>query len=231
MPILELKANTRDKDTSLTDLRKNRRVPAVLYGHNIKNQSIDVAVSEFVKVYKQAGESTLLDLVIGDTKPVKVLVHAIARNVETNTPEHIDFYQVNMAEKLHADIPIIFEGDSPAVKAQGGTLITQTSSIPVKCLPEDLVDAFKVDIGVLDDFSKRIHISDIKNIPETMEVLKPMDQAVALVAPPRVVEVDTPVVSETEEGEDAETEEGEAPAEGESPSVEEAAKEPAKTEA
>ena len=206
MSTLELKATIRDAKTSVNDLREKRFVPGVLYGHGIENKSITVALNEFTKTYKQAGESTLVDLVIGEDKPVKVLVHAISRNVETNIAEHVDFYQVNMNEKLHADIPVVFEGAAPAVKAQGGTLIVQIESIAVKCMPADLVDSFKVDISVLTDFTKRILISDIPNIPESMEVLRPMTAAVALVAPPRVVEVD--VIPEKEVEGDAPEEEG-----------------------
>ena len=158
MSTIELKATIRDTKESLKDLRANFCIPAVLYGHGIENKSITVSLGEFVKAYKKAGESTLVDLIVGDEKPAKVLVHAISRDVETNTPEHIDFYQVNMDEKLHAEIPVIFDGDAPAVKAQGGTLISQINSVPVKCLPGDLVDAFHVDISVLDDFTKRIVI-------------------------------------------------------------------------
>lgn len=228
MSTIELKVTTRDLKTSVKELRSKRFVPGVLYGHGVDNTSITVALNDFVKAYKQAGESTLVDLIVDDAKPVKVLVHAIERNVETNIAEHVDFYQVNMNEKLHADIPVIFDGESSAVKGQGGTLITQIESIPVKCLPGDLVDAFHIDISVLDDFSKRLLISDIPNIPETMEVLRPMNSAVALVAPPRVVEVDT-VVEEATDGEEAtEGAEGEVK-EGEVKEGE-AAKEPAEAQ-
>ena len=217
MSTIELKATTRDIKESLKELRKKFFVPGVLYGHGIENKSITVALNEFVKAYKKAGESTLVDLIIDEGRPAKVLVHAISRNVESDVPEHVDFYQVNMNEKLHADIPIIFDGDAPAVKTQGGTLISQIESVPVKCLPGDLVDAFHVDITVLDDFTKRILISDIKNIPDTMEVLRPSSSAVALVAPPRVMEVDViPEDVAVEDGEEASAEgaDGDKSAEG-----------------
>ena len=236
MSTIELKVTTRDIKESVNDLRKKRFVPAVLYGHGIENQSITVALSDFVKAYKQAGESTLVDLVVGDSNPVKVLVHAISRDVETNVAEHVDFYQVNMKEKLHADIPVVYEGDASAVKEQGGTLITQIQSIPVKCLPSDLVDSFTVDISVLDDFSKRILLSDIKNIPDSMEVLRPMESVVALVAAPRVAEVEVTMeeVAEGEEGEETSAEDEGEEKEGEAKSTSEgegeSTKEPGKAQ-
>lgn len=187
MSEIVLNAKNRETSTSVNELRKKNIVPAVLYGHGIKNKNLSVTLSEFNKAYRQAGESMLVDLVVEKEAPVKVLIHDTSRDVETHTVEHIDFYQVNMNEPITTDIPIVFSGVAPAVKTLGGILITQLDSIPVKCLPKDLVKAFIVDLSVLTDFNDKISIEDIKDIPESMEVLREKDSTVALVSAPRVV--------------------------------------------
>jgi large subunit ribosomal protein L25 len=211
MSALLLKAEMRDKNVSNKTLRNSRTIPGELYGHKIKNQSVSVPLADFSKVYKEVGENILIDLAIEKQAPIKVLIHDITRDVETHVVEHIDFYQVNMNEKITTEIPIVFTGESDAVKILGGVLITQIESIPVKCLPSELVREFTIDLGVLTDYSKRISLSDIQGIPDSMEVLRDMDSTVALVSAPRVIVED--IIEETTD--EAVTEDGVVEKEGE----------------
>ena len=187
-------------------------IPAVLYGHNVKNINLAIPFSQFMKVYNEAGENTLVNLKVEGKDPVKVLIHDIDHDVVTNAVRHIDFYQVNMTEKIEAEIPIHFIGESPAVKELGGTLVFQLDALPVKCLPADLIKSVEVDVGGLKDFDAAIHIKDIA-IPPSLEVLRDKDDVIVMVSRPRAEE---PVEAPAEEvSEAAVTAEGAAPAEGE----------------
>src|SRR3989338_3877764 len=99
-------------------LRNAGKLPAVLYGHNVENQQIELSERDFAKVFKTAGESTLIDLVV-DGKTQKVLIHDVQNHYLTEKPVHVDFYAINMAEKIKAKIPLPFLGEAPAVKALG----------------------------------------------------------------------------------------------------------------
>ena len=187
MSNIVLTAKKRDTASSVRALRKDRSIPGVLYGHGVENKILAVEAADFNKIYKEAGDSMVVDLTIEKETPIPVLIRDISRDVETHEVEHVDFYQVNMNEKLTTDIPVTFTGEAPAVKTLGGVLITQIESIPVRCLPKDLVREFIVDLGSLTDFTKRISLSDISGIPESMEILRDMDSTVVLVNAPRVV--------------------------------------------
>lgn len=165
-------------------LRLADTVPAVMYGHGVKSQSLAVAAIEFQKVYRQAGSSSLVDLVVDGGAPLKVLIHAVQQHPTKTTPIHVDFYQVKMTEKLETDIDLRFIGESPAVKESGGILIRTLDNVKVQCLPGDLVPAIDVDLAVLKTFDDRIHVRDIV-VPSGITILDGGDEVVASVTPPR----------------------------------------------
>lgn len=165
-------------------LRLTNTVPAVVYGHGVTNQSVAVNAIDFQKTYRQAGSSSLVDLVIGGGAPVKVLIHAVQQHPTKTTPIHIDFYQVKMTEKLTTDIDLRFVGESTAVKESGGILIRTLDKVKVECLPGDLVPSIDVDLSALKTFEDRIHVRDII-APKGITILDGADEVVASVTPPR----------------------------------------------
>lgn len=160
------------------------RVPGVVYGHNFENQSVSVHGVEFEKVYEKAGESTLVDLTIDGGDTVKVLIQDVQRDPVKDVFTHIDFRAVNMKEKVEAEIPLAFVGVSPAIKEQGGILVTVTDAIHVKALPTDLVHEIEVDLTVLKALGDTISAGDL-TIPSTLEVLTDPTVVVALAEAPR----------------------------------------------
>jgi len=122
-----------------------------------------------------------------------------------------------MKEKIHAEVPLNFIGESPAVLNMEGILITNKDSIEVECLPSDLVSEIDVDISVLDDFEKNIKVEDLK-IPTGIEILDDIEEVVVTVQEPRSEEeleaLDTEVV-ENVEAIEVENKGEEAAAEGE----------------
>jgi large subunit ribosomal protein L25 len=90
-------------------------IPAVIYGHGTEPQAIKVNQSEFRKVYRSAGMSSLIDLTIG-SNTVKAVVKEMQVDRVQMTPAHIDFHQVRMDEEMTADIPLKFVGESAACR-------------------------------------------------------------------------------------------------------------------
>lgn len=200
-------------------IRNDGQLPAVVYGHGQGTQTLALNHKEFLALYKEAGLSTLVDLTVGDEKPVKALIHDIQIDGPTRKVLHVDFYRVNMKEKLQTEIELEFIGEAPAVEAEGGSLNTVKNTLNVECLPQDLVPSITVDISSLVGLSDLIRIKDI-TIPEHIEVLDEEDEVIISVTAPRseeemaaLDEVDatdvTAVESDTTSGTDA------APAEGE----------------
>ena len=165
-------------------LRSQGLIPAVVYGHNKPSRTLAVNERDFLKVYKEAGSSSLIDLSIGGEKSEKVLVQDIQVYAPTNSPLHIDFYLVNMKEKLQTEIELEFVGVSPAVETDGGTLITSKSSLNVECLPQDLVASIEVDISAIVNFDTDIRVKDIK-VPAGIELLDDAEDMIVTVHAPR----------------------------------------------
>lgn len=211
------------------NLRKKGLLPAVLYGPKIKSENLELDKKDFEKIYKQAGESTIINLKIkkseSEDKEAAVLIKEISRDSVTGEFLHIDFLQPKSGEKIEVKVPIIFEGEAPAVKNFGGTFIKTISEIQVKAFPKDLPKEIKVDISGLESFENRILIKDLK-LAEGVEVSRGSDEILAYVASPEKVEEELakPVEEKVEEVEKIEKEkkpaaEGEAAAESASAKV------------
>lgn len=192
-------------------------VPAIVYGKGFDNIQIALEKISFMKLFREAGTSNLIDLVVDGGKNIKTLIHDVQFDPIKSDILHVDFYKVNMKEKIHAEVPLKFVGDSIAVIDKEGSLITSKDSIEVECLPADLIPELEVDISVLDDFEKNIKISDLK-LPEGIEIQDDPEEIIAHVEEPRseqeLEELETEVVEDVSAIE-VENKGEETPAEGE----------------
>jgi len=164
----------------------------VLYGKGVENKNIKIKKSDFNKVFNEAGESNLIDLDFG-AESVKVLVKDTQRDILKNFFTHVDFYQVNMKEKITTEIPLHFIGEAKAIKELGGALIKDMDSLEVECLPSDLVDHIDVDISVLKTFDDAIRVNDL-TLPKGLALVHHTNEMIAAVKEPKVEE--EPVVAE-----------------------------------
>lgn len=214
---LVLKAQPRNNVKALV-LRGQEKLPAVLYGRSIKNQNLAVSQRDFQKIYKEAGSSSLVNLIIDSEPPRRVLIHEVQADPISGKFIHADFYQVKMTEKIKAEVSLVFVGASRAVKEKGGVLVKNITELEVEALPEDLPHELIVDISSLKTFEDAVKISDLK-LPKGVEVLAEKEEIVAMVSPPRseeelkaleeeVVEKVEEVAVEKEKKEEEKAEEG-----------------------
>jgi len=202
-------------------LRKKQLLPAVVYGSSRSPLAIALELTDFSKVYKDAGTSSLVDLSIDGDKPFKVLIHEPQTHYLTNQPIHVDLYAVKMTEKLETSIPLEFIGTSKAVEELEGNFISNKDEISVRCLPADLVSKIEVDISVLETFDDQIKVKDL-SVPNGIEIMEDPDDVVALVS--------APISEEELEAELAEDQTAEAVAVEELNKEKEAIAEPEETE-
>ena len=165
-------------------LRAEGFVPGVVYGHKRDTLLVQCEARQLASFYELAGDSSLIDLTVGDAKPIKVLVQSVSYEPVSGRIEHVDFYAVNMAETVQTDVVLRFEGVSPAVKDLAGILVKNKSTLKVKCLPQDLVKEIVVDISSLRTFDDEILVKDIK-LPTTLTVLDSPDDIIVTTTPPR----------------------------------------------
>ena len=177
--MLTIKANQRDKSVNLEKLREEGNVPAVLYGPKQENISILIAENELLKVYGEAGESSVISLKEGANEH-EVLIHEIKFNPVTGRPIHVDFYAIEKGKKITVSLPLEFIGESNAVEILGGSLVKVIHELEVEALPKDLPQHLEIDISVLVDFESQIKAGDIK-LPEGVELGIEADEVIALV--------------------------------------------------
>lgn len=207
--MLSLSAKIRQiQGKKVKSLRQKGVLPAVLYGPKTKGENLEVNAKEFDKVLTQAGESTLISLEVeGKKDKYLVLVHDISRDPLSSKPIHIDFYQPSLKEEITVKVPIILEGEAPAVKALGGTLVKNIAEVEVRALPQSLPKEIRVSVTSLATFEDHIFIKDLR-LPEGVKILKDPGEIVAHVAPLEKVEeeLQKPIEEKVEEVEKIEKE-------------------------
>jgi len=203
--MLKLQAKTRESLGKKNQaLRTQGFVPACVYGRKIKNQNIQLDAKTFDKIFASAGETSLIDLQVDETKPVKVIVQDIDKDPVKGDVIHIDFHQIREDEKLTVDVELELQGESKAVEAEGGILIKSLDAIKIECLPADLIHKIEVDISSLKEFGDVIYVKNLK-VSEKVEVMESPDTAVVSVAAPRT---EKELEALDEKPEDAELPEG-----------------------
>lgn len=176
-------------------LRRDGKLPANVYGHNVKATAVTVDAKEFAGVLKQAGETGLIDLKIGEEKTRPVLIHDMLVDPVKGATLHVDFYQVNLKEKLTATVPLEYVGESPIVKTGEGILLELLQEVEVESLPTDIPSSIEVDISGLTEVDQGIRVSDLP-LPEGVEMQTDGEELVC--------KIDTAQMAEEEEVEAAE---------------------------
>lgn len=144
---------------------------------------LTIPIREFQKVLAEAGETSLV-IVSVEGKSYNVLIYDVAKDPMTLLPIHADFYAVRMDKPIEAKVPLVFSGESPAVKNDGGILVKVLHEVEVKALPKDLPHEIVVDITRLEKFEDKIYIRDVA-FPEGVMAHAEAEEVIALVEPPR----------------------------------------------
>ncbi|OGZ64754.1 MAG: hypothetical protein A3A98_02065 [Candidatus Staskawiczbacteria bacterium RIFCSPLOWO2_01_FULL_40_39] len=176
----------KDFGKKIKSMKNQGKIPAVVYGPGVKNASVEIDEKEFIKIFRQAGESSLIELKVEkDKRPV--LVHEIQKDPVSDKIIHIDFYQADLKEEVEVAVPLVFEGVAPAEKDLGGTLNKNMLEVEVKALPQNLPHEIKVLVDSLKTFEDHILVKDLV-VPKDVTILKNPDEIVASVLPPQKVE-------------------------------------------
>ena len=144
---------------------------------------ISLSLGDFLKVWKEAGESTVVTLETGDGSK-ESLIHDVDLDPVSGTPLHADFYVFEKGHKVEVALPIEFTGVSSAVKDLGGTLVKVLHELKVEAMPKDLPHNIAVDISALAQFGDQILARDI-TLPNGVELKVSPEEVVLTVSAPR----------------------------------------------
>lgn len=212
MRIVSLSAQKReDKGTRVAKrLRRNGRIPAVLYGAGGKHLLLTVSKHDFSKVlHTKVGEHAMVELHLensdGEGK-ILTIIKEVQHDPITDYVIHADFVQIRPDVPIEFVLPIEFLGTPAGVKS-GGIFTPLVRELTILCAPQDAPESIPIDVSML-EVGHSIHIKDISI--SNAKILHQPEMAVATVVLPRVAEEAKPV-----EPAPVECAEAEAPAEGE----------------
>ena len=197
---LTLPAETRERagKGASRALRREGRVPAVVYGNNEDPQSIHVEAKELVRQLDTGHFfNSIVEVVIGG-KAVRTLPKDVAFHPVSSRPLHADFLRVSKDHKVHVNVPVHFanEAASPGLK-RGGVLNIVRHELDLICDPERIPDEISIDVTGL-DIGAAIHISHV-TLPEgSVSAITDRDYTIATIVAPSGLR--------SEEGDNAKTE-------------------------
>jgi len=168
-------------------LRKEGRLPAVVFGHGTASEPVTIDAHEFDQLRRHTGSSTLIDLAVDGGKARPVLLHGIQVHRITRRPLHVDLFAVRMTEELTVEVQLVGDGIAPATET-GGTLVHPVQSVKVRALPDNLPETLHYDLSALTDYDGTITVADLQ-VPEGVTVQADATEVIARVLAPRVEEV------------------------------------------
>lgn len=199
-------------------LRRQGRVPAIIYGHAIDPIPISMDARDANRVVPTLTSSQLISVKVGPKDEFAALVRERQRDVILGDLIHIDFLAVSMTETLRASVPVELVGESPAVKNLIGLLVSGVEFIEVEALARDLPDRISVDISGLEEIGDSLTVKDL-DFAESVQVLVDPDETIAVITAPAAIEeeeeeeeeelllegeVEPEVIGREEEGEEEE---------------------------
>lgn len=197
------------------NLRKDGLLPGHVFGKGLETEHVSVDGKTFLKIFKEAGETGLIDLKIGAEKVRPVLIRGVQYDPLSDLPVHIDFYQVNLSEKVKVPVPIELIGEEPEKVHLGEAIVLQTvSEVEVEALPSDLVENIEVDRGLLKEIDDAVTVGQLNYDREKLTILADPEEIVVKLAPAVSAEMEKLLEEEAAEQVAAAAEEA-APAEGE----------------
>ncbi len=157
-------------------------IPAVIYGKHVQSTPIFINTSAFTKIYKEAGESNIVSLKL-DGKTVNVMIQDRQIDPVKSHIIHADLYVIEKGQKVHVAIPLLYVGESFAVKNLGANLVKTMHELNVSGDPTLLPHEITINIEALAELNSSILVKDL-NLPKGVELyhVNPDDVVASVVA-------------------------------------------------
>jgi large subunit ribosomal protein L25 len=192
-------------------LRRDGTLPGVIFGGHKDSTPVQTDLHSFQLSYRRWGNTTLLSLEGLDGDGIPALIHGVSRDTRTGKLLHVDFQRVSLTEKTHADVPLHFVHESPAVRTLGAVLVHARDHITVEAFPQDIPHSIEIDLSGLVEIDDAIYVRDLRIDATTVRVMDDPDELLVKAVPVRIEE-EAPAAAAPAEGEAAAAEGAEAPA-------------------
>ncbi len=161
---MQFKAQIRDTKAKI--LRKQNRIPAVIYGDLPETINISLDKKETLAILRKARRTDIFEVSLDD-KTFKCIIKDVQKHPVTSDVYHVDFYKFNPNKHISIEVPVIIKGDAKGVKA-GGDLYQPRKKIELKSLPEKIPHEIVVDVTNL-GIGDSIHAFDLE-LPEGVKI-------------------------------------------------------------
>lgn len=179
--MLQLNTETRNIfGKKLKNSKKEGKIPAVVYGKGKESKPLFVNLNEFKKIWKNIEEATIVKLKGGSND--EVLVYDTEKDPVRGEFIHVDFYALDVDKPITAEVKIIYEGVSPAVKEKGGVLVKVLHALEIEALPKDFPHEIKIDVSKLVNIGDRIIVKDLV-LGNSVKIISKDDQIIVLAKP------------------------------------------------
>ena len=144
-------------------LRKNKQVPAVVYGAKQKNIPLSLDTRQAEKYYRKAYDNKIFTFKSEDKglNGLKVIRKDFAIDKIKRNPIHIDFLALDMNAVIRVNLELKFQGVPKGVKEEGGIFNITLRTVEIECLPDKIPASLDVDVSDL-GLNEAIHASDLK---------------------------------------------------------------------
>lgn len=200
MEQIELKVTKREVlGKKVSFLRRQGITPLHLFGHGIESVALQCDTTRLQRVLAEAGQTRLISLLLdGEKRPRTVMVREVQREPRTGASLHVDFYQVQMAERVKVAVPLVLVGESPALKLKENMLVHELNTLTVECLPAKIPASVAVDLSSLTEAEQALRVKDIKLDKEVI-ILNDPEHIVVKIGLRHVEKVKEPVVAKAAE--------------------------------
>ncbi len=176
-------------------LRREGKLPAVIYGQEIEPISITLETKEVHKVLKVVGANTLISIKIGKEEFL-TLVREIQREVIIRDLLHMDFQAVSLEETITTSLPVVMVGVAPVIEEFEALLIVSMDELQIEAKAKDLPDTISVDVSNMLEIGDNILVKDLV-ISGDVKILDDPDGIVIVATSPVLMDE---IVDEVEEG-------------------------------
>lgn len=176
-------------------LRKDRKIPAVIYGPKMENKNVIIDEMFVVKHSNSKYESSIFQTKSGqgDLNSLKVMIKKIQTHPMSRRPVHVDLYALDMNAKIRVHINLKFIGEPVGVKEEGGVRQIVMRDVEIECNPSDIPEAIEVDISQV-KLGTSLHVSDI-NFPAGAKPITAGDRTIVTVNLPKEDKPEAPVAA------------------------------------
>jgi len=189
-----LKAEYRDVSTksALKQLRKNGRIPGVVYGKDRKNSLIAIPAKELYQLLRSHAH-TVINMEFPDGSKEPVMISEVQQDALDGSLLHVDFRQINMNQPVTTTVAVELAGEARGVR-EGGIMQVQLHEVEIRCLPSQIPDSLKADISHL-GIGDNLYVSEITP-PEGVELRTDPNEVVVTILPPQKEEEEPPAPAE-----------------------------------